>query len=95
LDKSSHDDRKVVHVKNAKFDVYIGRPSKWGNPFKVGKDGTRQQVIKKYQRYLMNNPTLLAALPELKGKRLGCWCAPLLCHGDVLVKLANSPDDGS
>ena len=80
---------KVVHCKRDKYDVYIGRPSKWGNPFVIGKDGTRAQVIKKYEQWIQTQPALLAALPELKGKVLGCWCSPNACHGDVLVKLAN------
>lgn len=80
----------VVHCKRDKYDVYIGRPSIWGNPFEIGKDGTRQQVIDKYEEYVLNNPTLMARLPELKGKRLGCWCAPAPCHGDVLADLADN-----
>jgi hypothetical protein len=69
--------------------VYIGRPSKWGNPFVIGRDGTRHEVVAKYRAYLLANPRLLAALPELAGKDLVCWCAPEACHGDVLVELAN------
>lgn len=80
---------KVVHCKRAKHDVYIGRPSKWGNPFVVGRDGSRSEVILKYEAWLMSQPALVSALPELKGKVLACWCAPLACHGDVLVRLAN------
>lgn len=77
---------KVVHKKHH-HDVYIGRPSKWGNPFEIGKDGTRQQVIKKYEEWIRQQPDLLNQLDELNGKILGCWCKPLPCHGDVLVKL--------
>lgn len=78
---------RVVHCKKESYDVYIGRPSKWGNPFIVGKDGTRKQVIEKYKNWILNNPELLKDLPELKGKRLACWCKPKACHGDVLVEL--------
>jgi hypothetical protein len=77
----------VVHFKKSHHDIYIGRPSKWGNPFELGKDGTRKEVIAKYKEYVLNNPELMAALPELEGKILGCWCHPLPCHGDVLVEL--------
>ena len=80
---------KVVHCKKEKYDVYIGRPSKWGNPFVIGADGSRAEVISKYERMLMTSPTLQAALHELKGKDLVCWCSPQACHGDVLLKLAN------
>jgi Domain of unknown function (DUF4326) len=80
---------RVVHCKREAYDIYIGRPSKWGNLFVIGKDGTREQVIGKYRQWLISQPALMAALPELKGKTLGCWCAPQACHGDVLVELAN------
>jgi len=69
--------------------VYIGRPSKWGNPFSIGIDGTREEVVAKYREWIMEQPDLLNSLPELKGKNLVCWCAPLACHGDVLLELAN------
>lgn len=79
----------VVHRRDA-HDVYIGRPSKWGNPFVIGRDGTREQVIAAYEMWIKTQPHLMAALHELKGKRLGCFCAPLACHGEVLVRLANA-----
>jgi hypothetical protein len=79
----------VVHCKRAAHDVYIGRPSKWGNPFVIGCDGTRDDVIARYEAWLLEQPELVAALPELAGKTLGCWCAPRACHGDVLARLAN------
>ena len=83
---------KVVHCKRDKYDVYIGRPSKWGNPFEIGKDGTRKEVIEKYAAWIKTQPNLLADLHELRGKSLGCWCSPSACHGDVLMKLANAID---
>lgn len=82
---------RVVHCKREPYDVYIGRPSKWGNPFVVGRDGTREAVIAKYREWLMDNPNLVAyAKLELKGRILGCWCSPQECHGDVLLEIANS-----
>ena len=80
----------VVHCKRAAHDVYIGRPSKWGNPFVIGRDGTRDDVIARYEAWLLEQPELVDALPELAGKTLGCWCAPRACHGDVLARLANA-----
>lgn len=80
--------------------VYIGRPSKWGNPFVIGEDGTRAQVIEKYREYLLTNANLMADLPELSGKHLVCWCVPLACHGHILLDFANGkplpspPTDG-
>lgn len=80
---------KVVHVNKELYDVYIGRPSKWGNPFKIGRDGTREEVIKKYKHWICYQPGMLEMVEELRGKILGCWCAPKPCHGDVLLKIAN------
>lgn len=81
---------QVVHCKKESYDVYIGRPSKWGNPFSIGADGTREEVIQKYIDWLNEQPDLLNSIHELKGKTLGCWCKPKACHGDVLSELANS-----
>lgn len=82
----------VVHCKKAPYDVYIGRPSAYGNPFVLGRDGNREQVIAKYRQWVQTQPDLIAAIKrELKGKRLGCWCAPAECHGDVLAAFANDP----
>lgn len=73
--------------------VYIGRGSKWGNPFVIGRDGDRATVIAKYARYLRTRHDLLRALDELRGKDLVCFCAPLECHGHLLLKLANATRD--
>lgn len=80
--------------------VYVGRPSKWGNPYThLGgiMEGDRARVllhvptrdlaVEAYETWVRQQPDLLAALDELRGKVLGCWCAPLPCHADVLVKL--------
>lgn len=80
----------VVHCMREPHNVYIGRPSKWGNPFVIGRDGDRDTVIALYERYLLSTPSLKAALPQLTGRVLGCWCHPKSCHGDVLVRLANA-----
>lgn len=82
----------VVHCKKERFDVYIGRPTKWGNPFHIGKDGTRKEVIAKYKQWIVKQPHLMDALHELRGKRLGCWCSPQKCHGDVLAELADAKE---
>jgi len=80
---------RVVHCKKSTYDIYIGRGSKWGNPFVIGRDGTREEVIRKYEQYLTNNIELMNDLHELKGRVLGCWCSPLPCHGDILSKYAS------
>ena len=78
---------EVVNIRNSGYDVLIARPSKWGNPFMVGRDGNREQVIRMYEIHVRRRPDLIAALPELIGKRLGCYCKPEACHGDVLIRL--------
>jgi hypothetical protein len=88
---------KVVHCKRDIYDIYIGRPSKWGNPYTHIKDkntkaeyivSTRKESIEKYKEYILNTPELLNSLYELKDKVLGCWCKPnKKCHGDILVEL--------
>ena len=68
--------------------VYIGRPSKWGNPFVIGKDGTREQVVAKYRQWILSRPEMVAsAKRELAGKDLVCFCAPRACHGDILLEI--------
>ncbi len=88
----------VVNLYKESFDTYIGRENRrlglkesiWHNPFFIGKDGTREEVIAKYRKRLLNRPALLNRVKELKGKVLGCYCKPLPCHGDVLVELADN-----
>ena len=87
----------VVHCKKKSYDVYIGRPSKWGNNWSHQQGtpaeflvATREEAIEKYKEWIMTQPELLADLYELKGKVLGCWCKPKACHGDILVELIDS-----
>ena len=80
---------RVVHCKKEAYDVYIGRPSIWGNPFALGWAGDRTAVIAKYREWILTQPHLLAQLHTLRGKRLGCWCFPKECHGHVLIELIN------
>ena len=90
----------VVNVRHSSYDIYIGRPSRWGNLFSH-QDGTlaqfkvssREAAIRAYDAWIHTQSELLAALPELKGKVLGCWCKPHACHGDILARLADSADD--
>ena len=71
--------------------VYVGRPSEWGNPFAIGRDGTRSEVIAKYEQWLASQPRLIArAKRELRGKDLICWCAPHSCHAEVLRRVAST-----
>lgn len=78
--------------------VYIGRAmprqglkaSPFGNPFRIGYDGDREQVITLYRGWIARQPKLLEQLPELKGKEIVCWCFPQACHGDVIVEMVEA-----
>jgi len=79
----------VVHCKKDAADVYIGRPSAWGNPWSLDTDGSRAEVIENFRAWIHRNPDLMrTARRTLAGKTLGCWCHPLACHGDVLAAIA-------
>lgn len=80
----------VVHLKRDKYDVRIDRATKWGNPFRIGEHGTRDEVIARYEQWMLRDQYLMSRLAELHGKVLGCWCAPQACHGDVLARYANA-----
>jgi hypothetical protein len=73
--------------------IYIGRGSKWGNPFRIGADGDRATVIAKHARWLRDQHHLMRALDELRGKDLLRFCAPAACHGDLLLRLADASRD--
>ena len=81
---------KAVNMRNEDCDVKVDRSTKFGNPYKTGRDGTRPQVIEKYRLWLwkeiQNGRIDASELAELDGKRIGCWCKPLTCHADILVK---------
>ena len=80
----------VVNKRKEPYDVYIGRPSIFGNPLKIGVDGNREEVVRKYKDYfygrLENDEEFKTKVLGLKGKTLGCYCKPLPCHGDVIVE---------
>ena len=93
----------VYHVRNAPPDaVYIGRrsvrgplklgESPWANPYRIGPDGTREEVLARFETYarerLQSEP---GWLEPLRGKDLACWCHPASCHGDVILKLLEEP----
>lgn len=84
----------VVNKYKEQFDVYIGRASgprgKWGNPFY---EGTRDENIANFEKHLLASPELMQALPELLNKRLGCFCKPKACHGDILKKYAELKEE--
>lgn len=82
---------KVVNIQFNEYDVFIGRPSKWGNPFKIGEGKyTREQALEKFDEWIVGQADLLDDIEELRGKILGCYCKPERCHGDTLLQIANS-----
>jgi hypothetical protein len=79
---------RVVNLKKEKYSHYIGRGSEYGNPFKIGKDGTREEVIKKFEDYVRKTPHLLAFIKMLSATDiLGCFCKPQKCHGTIILKI--------
>ena len=78
---------QVVNIHQEPYDVLICRPSKWGNPFEITEKCPRELALAKYEVHIRRRPDLIAALPELAGKRHGCHCHPRPCHGHVLVRL--------
>ena len=86
---------KLANIKKEPYDIYIGREnkwlglesSKWANPFPMKNESMREEVLTKAEEYFRSKPDLIAALPELEGKTLGCYCAPKKCHGEILIKL--------
>ncbi|WP_322092839.1 DUF4326 domain-containing protein [Paraburkholderia bannensis] len=96
----------ITTVRNKKrdeeFDIYIGRGSKWGNPFEIsqGPNGMdRDEVIKRYkehfEREILPNPDMHSHLLSLRGYRLGCFCKPEKCHGDIIADYLNSYGDST
>jgi hypothetical protein len=80
---------KVVHCKRQRYDVYIGRPGIFGNPYKMHTEAERQHVLSEYEHYVnkrcAEDAVFCAQVRSLRGKTLACWCSPKQCHGDVLV----------
>ena len=85
--------RGVVFIDKIRYPL---QDSIWCNPFKIGKDGDRDEVICKYEKYIRDklekNPVLRDELKKLKNKNLGCWCAPDKCHGDILLKILHEDE---
>lgn len=70
--------------------VFVGRPSPFGNPFIIGRDGNRNEVCEKYALWIKTQSKLIEKIKgELKGKDLVCFCSPKLCHAETLIKITN------
>lgn len=86
--------KTTIHNKyKEQYDVYIGRPSIYGNPFQIGKDGNRQDVVNKFRNYFYTkiefDENFKKQVLTLRGKRLGCFCKPNECHGDIICEYLN------
>ena len=92
----------VVNVHREPFDVCIMRPSILGNPFVIGRDGTRKEVVEKFrfdfERRMAKSSAsgmsaadfaFQASVENLRGKKIGCCCSPAACHGDVYAEFLN------
>jgi hypothetical protein len=86
----------VVNKAKENFDIYIGRGSIYGNPYVIGVDGTRDQVINRYREwfnFLLRDPQFVTEVRKLEGKKLGCFCSPQPCHGDIIAEWLNNTFD--
>jgi hypothetical protein len=95
--RRGHDPQLRHWAEETQRFVYIGRAtrggyknSQWHNPYPLRAERDRAMVLAQYRQYLLAQPALLAALPELAGKVLGCWCLPKSCHGAILIELVDS-----
>jgi hypothetical protein len=87
----------VVNLHKSDYDTYIGRGSPWGNPIRSDARTSRYDVIEQYRQWFLGrireDAEFRAATETLRGKRLGCFCKPKLCHGDVIVAYLNGELD--
>jgi hypothetical protein len=84
------DHRVIEWAQQRSLFVLVNRQTQWGNPFRIDDDGDRPTVIRKYvDHYLPHKDRLNREIASLQGRALGCHCAPLACHGDILAELAN------
>jgi len=93
---------KVVHCKREPYDLLIDRTTLFGNPFRIGVDGTRKEVVLKHRHWITGvfGPDVIRGYDRRKVREeivkrpnevFGCWCAPRACHGDSLLEIANTP----
>lgn len=84
---------KVVNKRDESYDYYGGRGSLLGNPYEIGKDGTRDEVCDRYEiwfAFLLKSAVFRRELENLRGKKLGCFCKPQRCHLDTVAKYLNN-----
>lgn len=87
LNKRDISEDEYLRLLNEGNTRYVGRPGKWGNPYKMGSEQTRKECVELYRVWALEH--IEEIRKELKGKDLICWCAPEVCHADVLLEIAN------
>jgi len=96
MENEKQNPTRIVNLNKEPYDIYIGRGSKWGNPFTTIKNketlaieivDTSEEALSKYKEHILSTPELYDSLCELEGKTLGCFCKPKPCHGDILLEL--------
>ena len=83
--------KKDIYIRGKKYTL---EGSKWANPHRITNPNRRENVVKRYEQYIRNNSTLLRDLRQLKGKNLGCWCYPKLCHGNIILNILEEQQQG-
>ena len=84
----------VVNIQHKVYDIFIGRPSILRNPYKIGVDGSRKEVIAKFKELFHNSTDRKQyAREHCKDKILGCYCKPLACHGDIIAEYLNGLEE--
>ena len=92
--------KRLATIEELAEAVYVGRPSKWGNPFShlpgtaaQWQVNSREQAIELYRQWILGKVGMVEMIRrELRGKHLVCWCAPLPCHANVLLEIANAKE---
>lgn len=86
----------VVNLNKKRFDVYIGRPGLFGNPYEMSEEADRKRVIDEFRKYfaerIKTDEEFRKAVEALRGKVLGCYCKPKPCHGDVIAQYLNGTE---
>ena len=87
--------RQRMRSPNGLTCVYVGRPTPFGNPYKVGEGNTltRAEAVDAFRKLILARPHMIVQVrAKLRGKNLACWCPcdGQPCHADVLMEIANA-----
>lgn len=88
---------RVVNIQNDRCDVYIGRGGPFGNPYVIGENGDRAEVLRLFKLYfrdrLKRDAPFRDKVMALKGKTIGCFCHPRDCHGHIIAEFLDGPSE--